>query len=288
VCEWISIRSLLDGCVVFLQLLPCWTYHISVINWAYCPSSPYPVTHWSRVTACCSKGRAAIATGWYRIKNMVRDRIRFSGVRVGIGKSVSKVATFLDHIARTTYVGLDAVYCYRPSSVVCPTVILVSPAKTAEPIEMPFGLLPRTGPGRHQLDRVQISPWDGAILGERVAYYKVYSLLPWAVQKRLNWSICCLGLWTRVGLRKHRFNHIRQVAPMCPEWMAHWRHVENTIQPSVCCSDAVLLLPPYGIGQTIIFLPYGFFYLLLSFFPRLISAVTDWMSAILPRMRVWP
>ena len=43
------------------------------------------------------KGRAAIAAGWYMVKNMVRDRIRFSGVRVGIAKwlySVSKVATF--------------------------------------------------------------------------------------------------------------------------------------------------------------------------------------------------
>ena len=38
-----------------------------------------------------------------------------------------------------------------------------------------------------------------------------------------------------------------------------------------------------------IFLPCGFFFcfLLLSFFPRLISAVADWMSAILPYM-VWP
>ena len=24
------------------------------------------------------------------------------------------------------------------------------------------------------------------------------------------------GLWTRVGRRKHNFNHIGQVAPMCP------------------------------------------------------------------------
>jgi len=38
-------------------------------------------------------------------------------------------------------------------------------------------------------------------------------------------------------------------------------------------------------GQTIIFLPCGFFFLL--FFPRLISAVGDWMSTILPHM-VWP
>jgi len=42
----------------------------------------------------------------------------------------------------TTYA--DAVYCYRQSSVVClsvgRSVTLVSPAKAAEPIEMPFGL----------------------------------------------------------------------------------------------------------------------------------------------------
>jgi len=24
------------------------------------------------------------------------------------------------------------------------------------------------------------------------------------------------GLWTRVGLGKHRFNRVRRVAPMCP------------------------------------------------------------------------
>ena len=50
-----------------------------------------------------------------------------------------------------------------------------------------------------------------------------------------------------------------------------------------------LLCSLYGIGQTIIFLPCSFFLLLLSFFffPRLILAVADWMSAILPHM-VWP
>ena len=55
------------------------------------------------------------------------------------------------------------------------------------------------------------------------------------------------------------------------------------------------LWSPYGIGQSIIFSSCGFFFfffLLLSssfffFFPRLISAVADWMSAILPHM-VWP
>jgi len=42
------------------------------------------------------------------------------------------------------------------------------------------------------------------------------------------------------------------------------------------------LWSPYGIGQTIIFSSCGFF--LSSFFARLISAVADWMSAILPHM----
>jgi len=36
---------------------------------------------------------------------------------------------------------IDAAYCYRMSSVVCRSVTLVSPAKTAAPIKMPFGLV---------------------------------------------------------------------------------------------------------------------------------------------------
>jgi len=58
----------------------------------------------------------------------------------------------------TTYV--DAVYSYRPSSMVClsiglyvcRSVTLVSPAKTAAPIELPFGLRTWVGPGNHVLD----------------------------------------------------------------------------------------------------------------------------------------
>jgi len=48
------------------------------------------------------------------------------------------------------------------------------------------------------------------------------------------------GLWTRVGRRKHKFNRIRQVAPMCPPMWAHWRHLANTIEPSVCGGNVVL------------------------------------------------
>ena len=44
------------------------------------------------------------------------------------------------------------------------------------------------------------------------------------------------------------------------------------------------LWSPYVIGQTVIFLPGGFFLLLSSIFllfPRLMSAAADWMSTIL-------
>ena len=44
------------------------------------------------------------------------------------------------------------------------SVTLVSPAKTTEPIKMPFGLRTSVGPGNHVLDGVQIPPWEGTIL----------------------------------------------------------------------------------------------------------------------------
>jgi len=47
-------------------------------------------------------------------------------------------------------------------------------------------------------------------------------------------------LWTRLGQRKHKFNRIRQEAPICRHWRAHCRHLANTIEPSVCGGNAVL------------------------------------------------
>jgi len=214
---------------------------------------------------------------------------------------------------------VDVVYCYRPSSVVWRSVclshcqrrlwerlfkrrfingltylltyLLVSPAKTAEPIEMPFGLRtwvspenhaldagpethgkwqfsgegashwkvqehsavicakttdtiemlfgfwPRIAPWNHLLDGHPDSPREGAILGERGAHCKVQGL---AEHKKLNRSICHNGLRTRVGQRKHNFNRIRQVVPMCRHGRAYWRHLANTIKLSICGGDAVL------------------------------------------------
>jgi len=51
---------------------------------------------------------------------------------------------------------------------------LESAAKTAEPIEMPFRLRTRVGPGNHALDGVQISSWEGAVLrGKGASHCKV-------------------------------------------------------------------------------------------------------------------
>jgi len=77
---------------------------------------------------------------------------------------------------------------------------------------------------------------------------------------------------------------------------AHWHNPANVIEPFKCGGDVAslsdyfdhVLWSPYGTGQTIIFSSCGFFLILfLSFFPRLISAVADWMSTMLLHM-VWP
>jgi len=65
--------------------------------------------------------------------------------------NTTKPTTLINKIFRphcsTTYV--DAAYCCQPSSVVCRSLTLVSCAKTAELIELSFGLRTRVGPGNH-------------------------------------------------------------------------------------------------------------------------------------------
>jgi len=84
---------------------------------------------------------------------------------------------------------------YRLSSVVCRSVTLVSPAKTAEPIKMPFGLRTRVGPGNHVLDggpdpphgKGQFWGWKGRPM------VKYRGTLLSSVQKRQNRSSCRLS-----------------------------------------------------------------------------------------------
>ena len=59
---------------------------------------------------------------------------------------------------------------------------------------------------------------------------------------------------------------------------------ESSVKSYTFLFVEALLWSPYVIGKTIIFLPCGFYFLSSFLFPRLISAVGDWMSTILPHM----
>jgi len=143
---------------------------------------------------------------------------------------------------------------------------------------MPFGLWAWTGPRSHQLDGGPGPLWEGAIFWERVAYCNLETFcrelcrngwtdrfavwfvdsggpkeaavesyspggasisddtLLWPVQKQLNWSICCLSC----GLERAE---VSASSTVFARWhqCAHWHHLENTIEPSVCGGDAVLM-----------------------------------------------
>jgi len=59
----------------------------------------------------------------------------------------------------------------------------VSPAKTAEPTEIPFELRTLVGPRYHVLDESPDPPWEGAILsGERAPIVKYRDTLQRAMQ----------------------------------------------------------------------------------------------------------
>jgi len=91
-------------------------------------------------------------------------------------------------------------------------------AKTAEPIVMPFGLSARTGPKKHDLDGIQMPPWEGATLWERGARCKVYGFSAVRCAKRLNRSICPLGCglgWAEGSTSSVVFARWRQCALSC-------------------------------------------------------------------------
>jgi len=95
--------------------------------------------------------------------------------------------------------------------------------------DLPFGLWTWVGPRKH----VQSYLLGGANVPDNT--------LPWAVQKRLNRSICCLGCrlgWAKGSTSSIVFARCHQL--MFPYGWAHWRHLANTTKPSVGCGDAAL------------------------------------------------
>jgi len=117
---------------------------------------------------------------------------------------------------------------------------VVTCAKTAESIVMPFGLWSGNDPRNLKLDGLQIPHEKGQFGGKGSPIVKYRDFLPWTVQKQLNRSICHLrcGLgWAEGSTSSIIFARWRQ----CAHMVGHiWRHLANTIQPSVCGSDAVL------------------------------------------------
>jgi len=71
---------------------------------------------------------------------------------------------------------------------VCRSVTLVSPAKTAKPIEMPFGLRTWVDPRDHVLDGGSDAPMGrGKFLGENGRPIVKYRDILWSsVERRLN------------------------------------------------------------------------------------------------------
>ena len=95
------------------------------------------------------------------------------------------------------------------------------PAKTAEPIEMPFGLWTRVGPRNHVLNGVQIATREGAILrGE--------SGRPGHTQRCPAVSILSDSMRMPIGVYKMGVT------------LALCRYVSNTIEPSMCGGDIAL------------------------------------------------
>jgi len=101
----------------------------------------------------------------------------------------------------------------------------------AEPIVMLFGLWAWIHPRNHELDGDRDPHEKWQFWGKGSPIVKHRDLLPWAVQKRLTRSICRFS--SRLGCmgrRKHKFNHICQVAPMCPHRTANWHQFARRCQ----------------------------------------------------------
>jgi len=96
----------------------------------------------------------------------------------------------------------------------------------AEPIEMLFGMWTRVGPRNHLLDGAQIPMHDGSVLRAKRGWPKI---CPDMCNSQYTHSDSAGG---RNGL---------VCMPIGVYYMgAHWRHLVNTMEPSMCGGDAAL------------------------------------------------
>jgi len=111
---------------------------------------------------------------------------------------------------------VDAVYCYRPSSVVCRSVYHSrEPCKNGWPIEMPFGLWARVGLRNHVLNGAQIPMGRGNFGKKRRPIVKYRDREPC----KNGWpDRNAVWLWTRVGRRKHMLHGATLASPGEYDW----------------------------------------------------------------------
>jgi len=145
----------------------------------------------------------------------------------------------LGRIAHTT-----AAYCYRVSSVVCRSVCF-----STEPCKY----------GCTRQDVVWVDDWGRpkqpcVRWGSRSPVKG--TILRRSRHSRRHCGVNCekmtepidlpFGLWIRLGGSKHKFNRIRQVAPMCPHGRAHdatWRIRLNRPSVAAMRSRVLFTLP---------------------------------------------
>ena len=86
---------------------------------------------------------------------------------------------------------------------VCQSVTIVNPAKTAEMIEMPFGLWTRVGPRNHVLDGESRSSMRRGNFEGKGADHGKYRDSTVSCAKTAEPIEMPFGVWTRVCSRKH-------------------------------------------------------------------------------------
>jgi len=117
----------------------------------------------------------------------------------------------------------------RIASSVGLSVTLVSPAKTAGPIEMPFGLRTRVGPRNHVLDGVQIPQWEGAILRGKLM---PTDLSPLAAANELVRRLRCGGIIARAERVNSSSRGVR--CGLSSTYFDHLLHFDILLMTEVC------------------------------------------------------
>jgi len=104
---------------------------------------------------------------------------------------------------------INAAYCCKPSSVVCLSVTVMSPAKTAEPMEMLFGLRTRVG---HKEACVRWDPYLPMCKinfeAKGASHCNVYGLSSVVCAKTAEPIEMSLWVWTQVSPRKHTLDGV--------------------------------------------------------------------------------